>query len=92
MYKNRLFKDILDTDKIISKLIMVLFIVLFVLIIKVINTKPTNKLVSFIERDIYYDFSIKDDGEKVGKYFVKFINNSKENFEKFTVEIIDNMK
>ena len=92
MYNNRFFKDMFDSNKIINKLIIVLVIVLFVMSIKVINTKPTNNIVGFIERNIYYDFKIKEDGEKIGKYVVKLINNSKNNIEKITMEIYNNMK
>lgn len=92
MHSNRFFKDIFDSNKIINKLIIVLFIVLLIMIVKVINTRPTNNIISFIERNIYYDFKIKEDGKKIGEYIVKLINNSKDSIEKFTVEIYNNMK
>lgn len=92
MYKNKLFKDIFDSNKIIKRLIIVLSIVLFIMIAKAVNIKSTNNLVSFIERNIYYDFSIKEDGKRIGKDLVNFLNNSKDNIEKFTVEIYNNIK
>lgn len=92
MYKNRYVKDIFSFNKIINKLVIVLSIVLFVLIVKTIDTKPTNDIVKFIQKNIYYDFSIKEDGKRIGKSIVTFLDNSKDNLEKLTVEIYNNIK
>lgn len=92
VYKNKLFKDIFNSNKIINKLIISLTIVLLVALAKSINTEPTNNIVDFIERNIYYDFSVKEDGKKIGEYVIKFLNGSKANIEKFTVEIYNNLK
>lgn len=92
MHKNKFLKDIFNTNKIINKLIITLSIILFIMITKSLNIKATNNIVSFIEKGIYYDFSIKEDGQEIGKYLMRFLNNSKENIEKLTVEIYDNIK
>ena len=54
----------------INNIIYVLVILLVVLIIKLINTNTTNHIIKVIEKNIYYDFSLVEDGEKVKKYLI----------------------
>lgn len=65
----------------LNRLILVLVILLAVFIVKLINNNSTNKVINIIEKNIYYDFNIKEDGKKVKDYLTKLIGGSKERIE-----------
>lgn len=75
-------------SKQITNLIYVLIIVLFVLITKSINSKITKNIINIIEKNIYYEFTFKEDGKKVKDYIIKTADNSINSIEKFTKDII----
>lgn len=72
----------------IKNLLYVLVITFFVLITKLINTNATNKIISIIEKNIYYNFSVKEDGKKAKDYIVKAAYNSINSIEDFTKDIL----
>ncbi len=68
-------------NKLINKMIFVLVILLIVLLIKMMNTKTTDNIINIIKKNIYYEFSIKEDGKKIKDYLVKLVGNSKDTIE-----------
>lgn len=73
-------------NKQVNRIIFVLITVLVILIVKAINHRSTNNIINIIEKNIYYDFSIKEDGKKVKDYLVKIIGGSKETIEELLAE------
>lgn len=71
----------------LNKLMIVLFTLLIILIIKIINNKTTNNVIQIIEKNIYYDFSFKEDGKKVKDYILNTLDNSKDTIEKLALDI-----
>lgn len=71
----------------LNKLMLVLFTLLIILIIKMINNKTTNSVIQIIQKNIYYDFSFKEDGKKVKDYILKAVDDSKDTIEKLAVDI-----
>ncbi|MBU5311214.1 hypothetical protein KQI38_04185 [Tissierella carlieri] len=79
-------------NKLISRMIFVLVTLLIILAIKMMNTKTTNNIIKIIEKNIYYDFSLKEDGKKVKDYLVKVVVDSKDTIEEFTDQFNKNNK
>jgi len=79
-------------NKLINRVIIVLILLIIILVIKVVNSKTTNNIIKIIEKNIYYDFTLKKDGIVVKEYFVKAIDISKDRFYQFTDEIIRKAK
>ena len=73
-------------NKLISRVILVLVTLLVILIIKTINTKTTNNIIQIIEKNIYYDFNWKEDGEKARKYLKGIFVDTMESIETFSVQ------
>lgn len=79
-------------SKQINRIIFVLVILLIVLVLKLMDTKATNSIVSILERNVYYNFSIKEDGIKAKTYLKERLDSSKITVEEFTKEIIKKRK
>lgn len=76
-------------NKLINQAIIVLAVLLGIFIIKLININTTNKILDIIERNIYYDFSFKEDGKKIKDALVKIVNTSKVALEELADTMID---
>lgn len=76
----------------INRIILVLVVLLVVLVAKIVNTKVTNNFIQAIEKNIYYEFSLKEDGKKVKDYFIKTVGDSKVVIEELAKEIINNIE
>lgn len=74
-------------NKQLNKIMVVLFTLLIILIIKMINNKTTNSVIQIIEKNIYYDFSFKEDGKKAKDYILKTLDDSKDTIEKIALDI-----
>jgi hypothetical protein len=79
-------------NKLISRMIFVLVTLLIILAIRMMNTKATNNIIKIIEKNISYDFSLKEDGKKVKDYLVKVVADSKDTIEEFTDQFNKNNK
>lgn len=78
--------------KLLNRIIVVLIILLTILVIKVINSKTTNNIIEIIEKNIYYDFTLKRDGIVVKDYVMDAINNSKDTIYQIADEVIKKTK
>ncbi len=76
----------------INRMIVVLITLLIILVIKLINIKTTNNIIKIIEKNIYYDFSLKEDGKKVKDYLAKIVDSSKNTIEELTDQLSKNSK
>ena len=86
--KKRYFKSSNNYyNKQLNRIMLVLFTLLIILIIKMINNKTTNSVIQIIEKNIYYDFSFKEDGKKAKDYILKALDDSKDTIEKLSLDI-----
>lgn len=76
----------------INRMIVVLITLLIILVIKLINIKTTNNIIKIIEKNIYHDFSLKEDGKKVKDYLAKIVDGSKDTIEELTEQLSKNSK
>jgi len=74
-------------SKQLNRIMLVLIILLIVLISKIINNNTTNNVIKIIERNIYYDFSFKEDGIKAKDYLLKVLDKSKDTIDKLDIDI-----
>lgn len=74
-------------NKQLNRVMLVLFILLIVLIIKMLNNKTANNVIQIIEKNIYYDFSLKEDGKKAKNYIIKAFDHSKDTIERIALDI-----
>ncbi|WMM23549.1 hypothetical protein RBU61_11355 [Tissierella sp. MB52-C2] len=74
-------------NKQVNRLIFVLVTLLIVLLIKMMNTKITNDIINIIERNVYYEFSLKEDGRKVKEYLGKVVDISMEAIDELTGQL-----
>lgn len=79
-------------NKQLNRIMLVLFTLLIILITKIINNKTTNSVIQIIEKNIYYDFSFKEDGKKVKDYILKVLDDSKDTIEKLALDITKKYK
>lgn len=71
-------------SKQLNRTIFVLVTLLIILFIKMINHRTTNNIIKIIKKNIYYDFSLKEDGKKVKDSLINTIDSSMEAIEKIT--------
>lgn len=71
-------------SKQLNRTIFVLVTLLIILFIKMINHRTTNNIIEIIKKNIYYDFSLKEDGKKVKDSLINTIDSSMEAIEKIT--------
>lgn len=70
----------------LNKVIFVLITLILIFIIKTINTKTSNDIIQIIEKNIYYDFSWKNDGKKATDYMKKLVGSTKNSIEIFNIQ------
>lgn len=71
--------------KSIRKGIIAIAILLFILLIKAINTKPTNLLLGTIKNSIYYEFSIVEDSKRIFNKGKDLLDSSQSVLEVFNL-------
>lgn len=71
----------------LNKVIIVLLVLIIILIIKAINNGTSNNIIEIIEKNIYYDFSWKNDGKWATEYIKKLIGDTMESIEVFNMQI-----
>ena len=74
-------------NKQVNRLIFVLVTLLIILLIKMMNTRITNDIINIIERNVYYEFSLKEDGQKVKEYLGKVVDISMEAIDELTGQL-----
>ncbi len=72
----------------VNRIIIVLIVLIGIYIIKLVNIDTTNKILDFIERNIYYDFTIVEDRKKFKDTLVKIVNTSKGTIEELTQTMV----
>ncbi|MDR7857069.1 hypothetical protein [Tissierella sp.] len=77
-------------NKLLNRIVFILFTLLIILIIKMVNNTTTNSIIKIIEKNIYYDFSLKEDGNKIKDYLIKAVDNSKDTLEELNLKINKN--
>ena len=70
----------------LNNIILVLLILIIILIIKMLNNGGSNNIIEIIEKNLYYKFSWKDDGERAIEYISKFIRNTKRTIETINIK------
>jgi len=76
-------------NKQINRIIIILIILLGIYIIKLVNNNTTNKVLHFIERNIYYDFRLAEDRKIFKDALVKIVNTSKGTIEELAETVIN---
>lgn len=71
--------------KILKKAAIAIGILLLILILKAINTKPTNTLLNTFKSTIYYEFSIVDDSKRAFNKAKDLLDNSQRVLEVFNL-------
>ena len=70
----------------LNNIILVLLILVIILIIKLFNNSTSNDIIEIIQKNIYYEFSWKDDGERAIEYMTKIMGNTKRTMETFNIQ------
>lgn len=70
----------------LNKVIVVLSILIIIFIIKTVNNSTSKNMIEIIEKNIYYEFSLEDDGKRVAKYMRKIMGNTIESIEIFNTK------
>lgn len=86
IYKNGYY------NKQINRIIFVLITLIVILVIKILNNKTSKSIINIIEKNIYYDFNLKEDGKKVKDYLAKVVDISKDKIEELTGQFNKNNK
>lgn len=86
IYKNGYY------NKQINRIIFVLITLIIILVIKILNNKTSKSIINIIEKNIYYDFNLKEDGKKVKDYLAKVVDISKDKIEELTGQFNKNNK
>lgn len=79
-------------NKQINRIIFVLITLIVILVIKILNNKTSKSIINIIEKNIYYDFNLKEDGKKVKDYLAKVVDISKDKIEELTGQFNKNNK
>lgn len=93
MFKNNKAKYKIGTkyskvyNRQLNNIIVVLLILLIILFIKLFNNGTSNDIIEIIEKNIYYEFRWKDDGERAIEYMTKVMGNTKKTIETFSIQI-----
>ncbi len=74
-------------NKLLNRIVFILCTLLIIFIIKIVNNTTTNNIIKIIEKNIYYDFSLKEDGDKIKDYLKKLVNNSMDTIEELNLKI-----
>lgn len=75
--------------KFIHKGIIAVSIILLLLLLKTINTKPTNKLLEGVKNTLYYEFSVVDDSRRIFNRGKDLLDDSQRLLEVFNLGIVD---
>ena len=70
----------------LNNIILVLLILIIILIIKMLNNNTSNNIIEIIEKNVYYKFSWKDDGERLIEYMTKVMRNTKRTIETINIK------
>ena len=76
-------------NKQVNRIIIVLIILLGIYIIKLVNINSTNRLLDLIEKNIYYNFSLVEDGRKLKDSLIKLVNTSKGRLEELAETMVN---
>ena len=69
----------------LNNIIVVLLILIIILIIKILNNSTSNNIIEIIEKNVYYEFNWKDDGERAIEYMTKIMGNTKKSIETINI-------
>lgn len=70
----------------LNNVILVLLILIIILIIKMLNNSTSKNIIEIIEKNIYYKFSWKDDGERAMEYMTKIMGITKKTMETINIK------